>query len=173
MKIFRISLVLILALCLVAVAGCKEQKSGTAKPSTPPAPTAPAAPAAPTDLSAAAKSATESATTAAKAVAEKFTFDPAKSLDTVKAEAAKMDATQLRDMALKALGAIKDKESLISTLTAQQKALSIDKVATEGQKIMDQLKQAQDALTSLKSMFKTYYDALVAKGGDTSGLQLP
>jgi hypothetical protein len=174
-----------IGICLIVAAlflsaGCKEKPS---KPSTPPSPTAgnsstpsaPSAPSAPssTDLSTAAKNLGQAASTAAAAAAQKFTFDPAKSLDTAKAEAAKMDVTQLRAMAQSILAAIKDKQAQIASLTKESGTNTLDSLGAVAKSGGDVLKQAQAALDALKAQFKVYYDALVAKGGDTSGLQLP
>jgi hypothetical protein len=172
MKTMRIIVVLLLAVSVLAVVGCKEKTTPKTPPAPPSTPSAPSAPAVP-DLSAAAKSVTESATTAAKAIAEKFDFDPATTVDQAKANAAKMDVAGLKSMAEACIAAVKDKQSLISTLTAQQKALPLDKMATDGPKLMEQIKQATNAMAAIKDQFKVYYDALVTKGADTAGLQMP
>jgi hypothetical protein len=176
MKTMRIVVVLLLAVSVLAVAGCKEKttpKTPPAPPTVPSTPATPAAPAAPADVSAAAKSAMDTAAKTATAIAQKFSFDPATTVDQAKANAAKMDVAGLKSMAEACIAAVKDKQGIISTLTAQQKALPLDKMATDGPKLMEQIKQLTDAVTAIKGQFKVYYDALVAKGADTAGLQMP
>jgi len=100
-------------------------------------------------------------------------IDLSKPIAEIKAAAEKMDTAQLKAMAEKCIAAVKDKESMVSKLMEQQKSLPLDKMATDAQKIMEQVKDLQTSITKLQDIFKVYYDALAAKGGDTSGLQMP
>jgi hypothetical protein len=100
-------------------------------------------------------------------------IDLSKPIAEVKAAAEKMDVAQLRTMAEKCIAAVKDKESAVSALVEKQKALPLDKIAADGQKIMDEVKEVQASITKLQEVFKVYYDALVTKGGDVSSLQMP
>jgi|GEM_PF-544872 len=156
MGIARITVVLLVVATLLLAPGCKKKS----EPTAPPTPGTP-------------DSTIGAMTEKAAAVAEAVALDISKSLDQVKADAQKMDAAQLRAMAEKCIAAVKDKDSQISALMEKQKAIPMDKLATDAQKLMDEVKTLQDSLDKIKEQFKVYYDALVAKGGDTSGLELP
>ncbi|HSV26678.1 MAG TPA: hypothetical protein VLH60_02190 [Sedimentisphaerales bacterium] len=100
-------------------------------------------------------------------------IDLTKPIAEIKAAAENMDIAQLRKMAEKYIGAIKNNETAVAALMEKQKALPLDKIASDGQKIMEEVKELQTSIARLHEVFKVYYDALVAKGGDTSGLQAP
>ena len=156
MGIVRITTLLLVAVTLLLAPGCKKKSEPTAPPS-------------PGTAGSGIGTLTEKAVATAEAVA----LDISKSLDQVKTEAQKMDASQLRAMAEKCIAAIKDKDSQISALMEKQKAIPMDKLATDAQKLIDEIKTLQSSADKIKEQFKVYYDTLVAKGGDTSGLELP
>ena len=100
-------------------------------------------------------------------------IDLTKPVAEIKAAAESMDVAQLKNMAEKCIEAVKDKESAVAALVEKQKALPLDKIASDGQKIMEEVKELQTSIAHLQEVFKVYYSALVAKGGDASGLQMP
>ncbi len=94
-------------------------------------------------------------------------------IDQVKADAEKMSVEKLKAMATKYKDAIMAKQDDINKLAAKLKEIPLTEALGEE---ASGLKADIDALTksigNLKARFQVYYDKLVEKGGDTSGLQL-
>jgi len=96
--------------------------------------------------------------------------DTSKAISDVKAEAEKMDVSQLRQMALKYKDAILDKTKEVEKLMAKIKPTDI--LSDEAKKIKADIDDLNKALGDLTERFNVYYDKLKAKGGDISELEL-
>ena len=99
--------------------------------------------------------------------------DTTKPLPEVKAEAEKMDTTQLRSMAMTYKEAIAAKAEEIKAEGLKLKDIPITELTGDKAKVInasiDELKKTVDAL---KERFTIYLDELKKKGGDLSGLQI-
>jgi hypothetical protein len=163
MKTTRVTLILVLAISLMAAAGCKKEPVNTPVPNTkevvvPSAPKteAPAAPAAP-----------------ATPVTSALGFDASKSLDTVKADAAKMDLAQLTAVAKACKEAYDTKQLDLAKITEQLKNIPLtEKLGAESQKLTGEAKTAQEALTNIGAQLAVYVDKLKGMNADTSKLQV-
>lgn len=97
--------------------------------------------------------------------------DTTKPIPEVKAEAEKMDATQLRSMAMTYKEAIAAKAEEIKAEGLKLKDIPIAEImgdkAKELNAKIDELKKTTDALTE---RFQIYLDELKKKNGDLSGL---
>jgi len=96
--------------------------------------------------------------------------DVSKAISDVKAEAEKMDVSQLRQTALKYKDAILDKTKEVEKLMAKIKPTDI--LSDEAKKIKADIDDLNKALGDLTERFNVYYDKLKAKGGDISELEL-
>jgi len=106
----------------------------------------------------------------ALSVCGKKGVDTSKAISDVKAEAEKMDVSQLRQMALKYKDAILDKTKEVEKLMAKIKPTDI--LSDEAKKIKADIDDLNKALGALKERFNVYHDKLKAKGGDISELEL-
>ena len=99
--------------------------------------------------------------------------DESKPISEVKTEAEKMDAGQLRSMAMTYKEAIVAKTDEVEKIAAKLKEIPVTELLGEKAK---QLKTDIDSLTksidALKVRFDVYYAKLKEKSGDLSGLQL-
>ena len=99
--------------------------------------------------------------------------DETKPISEVRAEAEKMDAGQLRSMAMTYKEAIVAKKGEVEKIAAKLKEIPVTELLGEKAK---QLKTDIDSLTksmdALKVRFEVYYAKLKEKSGDLSGLQL-
>jgi len=99
--------------------------------------------------------------------------DETKPISEVKTEAEKMDAGQLRSMAMTYKEAIVAKTDEVEKIAAKLKEIPVTELLGEKAK---QLKTDIDSLTksidALKVRFDVYYAKLKEKSGDLSGLQL-
>jgi hypothetical protein len=97
--------------------------------------------------------------------------DEDKPMSEVKAEAEKMDAGQLRNMAAKYKDAIAAKGEEVKALTAKLKEIPVTEMLGEKAKSLKaQIEKLGKSVSSLKERFQVYYNSLKEKGGDTSGL---
>lgn len=96
--------------------------------------------------------------------------DTSKAISEVKAEAEKMDVSQLRQMALKYKDAILEKTKEVEQLMAKIKPTDI--LSAEAKKIKAEVDDLNKSVGALKERFNVYYDKLKAKDGDVSGLDL-
>lgn len=96
--------------------------------------------------------------------------DTSKAISEVKAEAEKMDVSQLRQMALKYKDAILEKTKEVEKLMAKIKPTDI--LSDEAKKIKAEVDELNKAVGALKERFNVYYDKLKAEGADVSGLEL-
>ena len=99
--------------------------------------------------------------------------DENKPISEVKTEAEKMDAGQLRDMAVTYKEAIVAKKSEVENIAAKLKEIPVTEMLGEQAK---QLKANIDNLTksvdALKERFDVYYTKLKEMSGDSSGLEI-
>jgi hypothetical protein len=99
--------------------------------------------------------------------------DTTKPIPEVKAEAEKMDVSQLRSMAMTYKDAIAAKTEEIKAEGLKLKDIPIMEMTGDKAKAInasiDELKKTVDALTE---RFQIYLDELKKKGGDLSGLQI-
>jgi hypothetical protein len=176
MKVIRVSLVLVLALTLLAAAGCKKE----------PAPTATQAPAAATEKAAVATEKAAVATEKAAVATEKAAvatekaaaipamgFDAGKSLDQVKADVAKMDVKQLTAIATACKEALTAKQVDLAKITEQLKNIPMaEKLGAEAQKLTGEAKTIGDAVSKIQAQLTVYIDKLKELKVDTSALQV-
>ena len=95
------------------------------------------------------------------------------SLDQVKADAEKMNVDQLKAKAKTYYDAIVAKKADVEKLMAKVKDIPLTQVAGEEAKgLKADIDDLTKSVSNLKARFQVYYDKLVEKGGDTSGLQL-
>lgn len=99
--------------------------------------------------------------------------DEAKPMSEVKAEAEKMDAGQLREMAMKYKDAIVAKQGEIEKVTAKLKEIPLaEKLGEEAKALQSDIADLNASITALKARFDVYYEKLKAAGGDLSGLEI-
>jgi uncharacterized lipoprotein YehR (DUF1307 family) len=99
--------------------------------------------------------------------------DENKPMDQVKAEADKMDVSQLKAMATKYKDAIMAKQKDVEKMMAKLKEIPVtDMMSEEATGLKADIDSLNKSLSNLKARFQVYYDKLKEKGGDTSGLQL-
>ncbi len=146
----------LLAVGMIAAAGCKGKKPVENQPVAEP-PSAPAAEAKPAE----------------SAPAAEVTVDEAKPVSEVKTQAETMDTTQLRATALAYKEIIVAKKAELEKLAGQLKEIPVTDLLGEKAKL---LKTDIDSLTksidALKERFDVFYAKLKEKSGDLSGLQL-
>lgn len=110
--------------------------------------------------------------TTSKMVAE-FTkdIDLDKTVEDLKAEAAKMSVDDLRAVAVKYKEAIEKKQVDIDAVAEKLKAIPMtEKLGTEAQDLTKELKTLTESLKPLTERLSVYVDAIKVKGGDLSGL---
>ena len=99
--------------------------------------------------------------------------DEAKPISEVKAEAEKMDAGQLRAIAMQYKDAIVAKQADIEKVTAKLKEIPLTSMMGEEAKALKaDISNLSASITALKARFDVYYEKLKAAGGDLKGLQL-
>lgn len=99
--------------------------------------------------------------------------DEAKPMSEVQAEAAKMDAGQLRAMAEKYKEAIVAKQADIEKVTAKLKEIPLTSMMGEEAKALkSDIASLNASISALKARFDVYYVKLKAAGGDLSGLEI-
>ena len=99
--------------------------------------------------------------------------DEDKPISEVKAEAEKMDADQLRSMALKYKEAIVAKKGEVEKLAAKLKDIPVaEMMGDEAKEIKADIDNISKSVSSLKDKFNVYYNKLKEKSGDISGLDI-
>ena len=99
--------------------------------------------------------------------------DETKPISEVKAEAEKMDAGQLRAIAMQYKEAIVAKQADIEKVTAKLKEIPLTSMMGEEAKALKaDISNLNASITALKARFDVYYEKLKAAGGDLAGLQL-
>jgi predicted small lipoprotein YifL len=99
--------------------------------------------------------------------------DATKPIDQIKAEVAKMDVSQLHDMALSYKDTILSKQTDLEKVTTKLKTINPTELL--GAKAVDLKKQMADierSVSALKERFEIYYDQLKQKGGNLTGLEI-
>lgn len=97
--------------------------------------------------------------------------DEDKPIAEVKAEAEKMDTSQLRSQAEAYAEAIKEKAEEVKQLVEKQGEIPMtEKLSEEAKALANEIKQLNESIGKLKERLKVYVDKLEEKGGDTSGL---
>jgi uncharacterized coiled-coil DUF342 family protein len=95
------------------------------------------------------------------------------SIADAKAEAEKMNTTQLRDKAKAYYDAIMAKQKDIDKIMAKLKEIPVtDMMSKEATGLKADIDSLNKSLSNLEARFQVYYNKLTEKGGDTSGLQL-
>lgn len=90
-----------------------------------------------------------------------------------KAEAEKMNAAELREMALTYKEAVTGKKAEVDKLMGQLKDIPIaEKLGADAKKLQAELKSLNDSIAALQQRFQIYYNKLKEKGGDLSGLEI-
>ncbi len=93
------------------------------------------------------------------------------SINDVKAEAEKMDANQLRSMAMKYKDALEAKKGEIEKLVAKLRNIPpAEMTDTKAKEITEGINKINQSMSALNEKFTIYYNKLKEKGGDTSGL---
>jgi hypothetical protein len=99
--------------------------------------------------------------------------DENKPLSEVKAEAEKMSAEKLRDMALAYKDAIEAKKGDVEKITAKLKEIPITQIlGDEAKGLKADIGDLNKSVSALKERFNVYYSKLKEKGGDLSGLKI-
>ena len=103
----------------------------------------------------------------------KKSADETMPLDQVKAEAEKMDTSQLRTMALRYKDTIAAKQSELSGISEQIKAINpAELLGEKAKQLKAQMSDIEKSVSALKERFNIYYEQLKAKAGDLSGLEI-
>jgi predicted nucleic acid-binding Zn-ribbon protein len=99
--------------------------------------------------------------------------DENKPISEVKAEAEKMSAEKLRDMALAYKDAIGAKKGDVEKITAKLKEIPVTQMlGDEAKGLKADIDNLNKSLSALKERFNVYYSKLKEKGGDLSGLKI-
>ena len=99
--------------------------------------------------------------------------DEGKPLSEIKAEAEKLDAGELRAMAMKYKDAIVAKQKEVAELKDKIKEIPITEIAgEEAKKLKDSAAEVAKSVKALTERFDVYYKSLKDKKGDLSGLEL-
>ncbi len=140
----------LIAVCLLALAGCSKKEPARTAPPTP-ATTAPA----------------PAATTAAPPV------DTTTPIAEVQTQAQTMSVETLKATALKYKQAILDKQAQVEQVVAKIKQLPVtEALGKEAQTLKLDLQSLQTSVTALKERFQVYYNTLKQKGADLTGLEI-
>ena len=95
-----------------------------------------------------------------------------RSIDEVKAEAQKMDAKELRAMALKYKEALAAKQTELDKIAAKLDKLSPTELVEAAKSIQPEMDKLAGSIAALKERFQIYYQKLKEKSGDVSGLEI-
>ena len=99
--------------------------------------------------------------------------DTSKPVSEVKAEAEKMDVSQLRDMAMKYKDAFDAKAKEIQAEGAKLKNVPVTEMTgAKAKEISAKVDELTKTANDLRERFQIYVDELKKKGGDISGLQI-
>ncbi len=99
--------------------------------------------------------------------------DETKPLPEVKAEAAKMDVSALRDMAMSYKNALTAKQGEIEAVQAKIKEIPMQEMlGEEAKKLKAEVDAISKSVKALKERFEVYYNKLKDMDGDLSGLKL-
>jgi uncharacterized coiled-coil DUF342 family protein len=99
--------------------------------------------------------------------------DANKPISEVKAEAEKMDAGQLRNVAMTYKEAIVAKKADLDKVAAKLKEIPVTELLGEKAKnLKADIENLNKAVNALKERFEVYYQKLKEKGGNLSGLEL-
>ena len=99
--------------------------------------------------------------------------DESKPIGEVKAEAEKMSAEKLRDMALAYKDAIEAKKGDVEKITAKLKEIPVTQMlGDEAKGLKADIGDLNKSVSALKERFNVYYSKLKEKGGDLSGLKI-
>jgi outer membrane murein-binding lipoprotein Lpp len=99
--------------------------------------------------------------------------DENKPVSEVKAEAEKMDTSQLRAMAEEYKNAIVAKKADVEKLAAKLKEIPVTEMLGEEAKgLKTDIDNLSKSVSALKERFEVYYNKLKEKGGDTSDLEI-
>lgn len=97
--------------------------------------------------------------------------DESKLISQVKAEAEKMDAQQLRAIAMKYKEAIQTKSAEVDKLAMElMQTMLADKSSDRMETLKAQTGKLNQSIEALTAQFEVYYKKLEEKGGDLSGL---
>ena len=96
--------------------------------------------------------------------------DESKLISQVKAEAEKMDAQQLRTIAMKYKEAIQTKSAEVDKLAMElMQTMLADKSSDRMETLKAQTGKLNQSIEALTAQFEVYYKKLEEKGGDLSG----
>ena len=99
--------------------------------------------------------------------------DENKPLSEVKSEAATMDVSQLRDMAVKYKDAITAKSGELDVIVAKLKEIPLtEALGDEAKNLKAEVDELSKSISALKERFSVYYDKLKELKGDLSGLEI-
>jgi hypothetical protein len=99
--------------------------------------------------------------------------DANKPISEAKAEAEKMDAGQLRDMAMAYKEAIVANKANVDKVAAKLKEIPVTKmIGDEAKQLKTEIDNITTSISALKERFEIYYQKLKEKGGNLSGLEL-
>jgi hypothetical protein len=98
--------------------------------------------------------------------------DENKPIDEVKAEALKMNAKELKEMALKYKEALTAKQVELDKIAAKLDNLSVTEVVEVTKKIQPEMEKLAGSIAALRERFQIYFQKLKEKGGDVSGLEI-
>jgi hypothetical protein len=99
--------------------------------------------------------------------------DESKPISEVKTEAEKMDAGQLRSMAMTYKEAIVAKKGEVEKITAKLKEIPVTELlGQEASNLKTDIENLNKSVNALKARFDVYYQKIKEKSGDLSGLQL-
>jgi polyhydroxyalkanoate synthesis regulator phasin len=99
--------------------------------------------------------------------------DENKPIGEIQAEAAKMNAQDLKAMAMNYKEAIEAKKADVENLAAKLKEIPVAQLlGGQAKQLKADIDNLNKSVSALKERFQIYYDQLKAKGGDLSGLQI-
>ncbi len=99
--------------------------------------------------------------------------DENKPISEVKAEAEKMDASQLQAMAEEYKNAIVAKKGEVDKLVAKLKDIPVaEMMGAEAKEIQAEISNINKSMSALSEKLMIYYNKLKEKGGDTSDLKI-
>jgi outer membrane murein-binding lipoprotein Lpp len=99
--------------------------------------------------------------------------DENKPTSDVQAEAAKMNAQDLKAMAMNYKNVIENKKADIEKIAAKLKDIPVTQLlGGQAKQLKADIDNLNKSVAALKERFQIYYDQLKAKGGDLSGLQI-
>lgn len=151
MKALKLSAVLICAISLAFITGCKSDEdnsgSGTSTTST---------------------TTSKSTKTPQLASAQSLAAIP---MEKIKEEVAKLDVKKLEDKAKEYKEKIDDSQAEIEKLMEKLKQIPLpEQVGQEAQAIQGEIKELTTAIGALSQRLNVYIDAIKEKGGDIQGL---